>query len=167
VRGAAPKRLTANRPGDRPKEPTMPTLRFRHPRLPVSLLFGLAAATLTGAALADELPTFRKGTWEFQRTVDGGPGKSQKLSNRECVDPTADMKRQNAMLTKMGCTFSPVAKSGNAYTFTSQCKMQGIVAQSKTVLTYESDGAYRLNVESTQNGRPSKETLTAKRVGDC
>lgn len=133
----------------------------------VAVAIGAAAALLAGTALADDLPTFRKGTWEFQRTVDGGPGKSQKLSNRECVDPTADMKRQNAMLTKMGCTFSPVAKSGNAYTFTSQCRMQGIVAQSKTVLTYENEGAYRLNVESTQNGQPSKETLVAKRVGDC
>ena len=135
--------------------------------LAIRIAIGAAAALLAGTALADELPTFRKGTWDFQRTVDGGPGKSQKLSNKECVDPAADMKRQNAMLTKVGCTFSPVAKSGNAYTFTSQCKMQGIVARSKTVLTYESEGAYRLNVESTQNGQPSKETLVAKRVGDC
>ena len=135
--------------------------------LAIRVAVGAVSASLTGAALADELPTFRKGTWEFQRTVDGGPGKSQKLSNKECVDPTADMKRQNAMLTKMGCTFSPVAKSGNAYAFTSECRMQGIVARSKTVLTYENDGAYRLDVESTQNGQPSKETLVAKRVGDC
>lgn len=38
---------------------------------------------------------------------------------------------------------------------------------SSRTMTVESDGAYRLEVTGTQDGEPMKETLVARRVGDC
>ena len=77
------------------------------------------------------------------------------------------MKRQNARLTAAGCRFSPVRRAGNVYTYTAQCSMAGIQVQSRSTLTVENPGAYRLFVESREGGGTSKETLIARRVGDC
>jgi uncharacterized protein affecting Mg2+/Co2+ transport len=126
-----------------------------------------ALLSLAPTALAQDLPAFRKGLWEFTRTIEGGAGKTQKITTRQCTNPTDDMKKQNDMLTKAGCKFSPVAKSGNAYRFTSQCSIQGVSAQSKSVLTAEGDSAYRVNVESQHGGQSTKELLVARRIGDC
>jgi hypothetical protein len=45
--------------------------------------------------------------------------------------------------------------------------MQGLHVQSKSVITVESDSAYKVEVTSTGAGVPTKELLVAKRVGDC
>ena len=126
---------------------------------------GLAA--LATAADAQELPSFRKGLWEFNRTIDGGAGKPQTLTTKKCASPTDDMRKQNEMLAKAGCKFSPATKSGASYSFTSQCNINGVSAQSKSVITVEGDSAYKVNVESQQGGQSTKELLVAKRIGDC
>ncbi len=130
-----------------------------------ALVAGVAG--VAAAAWAEDLPAFRKGMWEFNRTVDTGTGKPQLISNKECTDPTAAMRKQNDMLTKAGCKFSSVTRSGGAYTFTSDCAIQGVTAQSKSVLTPGGDSAYTVDVESRQGGVTSRERLVAKRVGDC
>jgi len=76
------------------------------------------------------------------------------------------MKKQNAMLENAGCRFSPVTRSGASYSFTSRCDIQGVSAQSKSVIQAEGDAAYKVNVESRQGGESTKESLTAKRIGD-
>jgi hypothetical protein len=146
------------------------TLSFPWPSKRFVIRGAVAAslATLAAVAMAQEFPVFRKGLWEFNRTVDGGgTGKTQTMTTKKCADPTNDMKKQNAMLTKVGCTFSPVAKHGTSYTFTSQCNVQGVSAQSKSVISVEGDSAYRVNVESRQGGQGTKELLVARRIGDC
>lgn len=124
----------------------------------------LIAATFPAAA--DDWPSLRQGLWEFQRTMG-----AQKIDAKKCVDPVADMKRQNAMLEKNGCVISPLKKSGSSYTFESTCnmKMPGgeIRSASTSVITVDSDSAYRLEVRGTMDGEPTNETMTAKRVGDC
>ena len=45
--------------------------------------------------------------------------------------------------------------------------MAGMQVQSRSTLTVESPDAYRLYVESREGGATSKETLIARRVGDC
>lgn len=122
---------------------------------------------LTSASLAQDLPTFRAGMWEFSRTVKSSTGKTQNLTTRKCTSPTDDMKKQNDMLTKAGCKFSPVTKRGKFYTFTSQCTIQGMSGQSKSVMSVDGDAAYRVDVESQQGGQSTKELLVARRVGDC
>jgi hypothetical protein len=125
--------------------------------------------SLSAIAFAAELPPFRKGMWEFNRTVDGqGPGgKPATMTNKKCTDPSADMKRMNDMLSKQGCKFSARSAKANVYSFSSECQMQGISMQSQSIVTVESDSAYTVQVTGSGGGRSTKELLVAKRVGDC
>jgi hypothetical protein len=148
----------------------MPTRRrpdVARRRLPyIAAVAGLALQL--GVAMAEDLPVLRQGMWEFSRTMEaGGNGKPQVIATKKCTDPSADMKLQNAMLTKAGCSFSPLVRSGTTYTFTSQCTLQGISVQSRSVLSFASDSAYEVNVESSQGGKVSRERLVARRVGGC
>lgn len=129
----------------------------------------ICAGALPYLALADDLPTLRKGMWEFNRTVEDpkAAGKPMKVTNKKCTDPTADMKQANEMLTKRGCKFSSVVRSGNTYSFTSDCPLQGVSVKSRSIMTVESDSAYRVDVTSTTGTRSAKEVLVAKRIADC
>jgi hypothetical protein len=127
----------------------------------------LALLAATTAAAADDLPAFRKGQWEFERTIEAGGGKKQTIKSSRCLAPTEDMKAQNERLAKAGCKFTPVTRSGSNYTFGSQCTIQGIVANSTTTITPEGDSAYRLVVEGITAGEKTRDVLVAKRVGDC
>lgn len=133
---------------------------------PSAFALTLLVATATAAA---DLPTFRKGMWEFNRTVaaQGSDGKDTTLSKQQCTDPSADMKRMNDMLAKQGRTFSPISAKGNVYTFSSECRIQGLHSQTQSVLTVEGDDAYSVQVTGTTAGQPTRELLRAKRVGDC
>jgi hypothetical protein len=135
----------------------------------VVVLGAALAMTFAAVAFADPWPTLRSGMWEYKRTMvrSDEPGKPVVITKRKCGNPAEDMKRQNAKLTAVGCQFSPVRQAGNTYTFTAQCSMAGIQVQSRSTLTVENPGAYRLFVESREGGGMSKETLIARRVGDC
>jgi Protein of unknown function (DUF3617) len=124
-------------------------------------------AVLLTVADAQELPSLRQGMWEFKRTVDVGPGKTQTITTKKCTNPTDDMKKQNDMLTKTGCTFSSPTKSGTSYRFTSQCTVQGVPMQSASVISVDSDSAYRVDVDLQAGGQKTKEQLIARRIGDC
>jgi hypothetical protein len=133
----------------------------------------LAVATLlfllSGLASAAELPGFRQGKWDFQRTVEGqaAGGKPVTLTNQKCTDPSADMKKMHEVMSKQGCTFSGVAAKGNVYSFSSTCKIQGADVEFASEMTVESDSAYTVDVTSTGGGQSTREHLVAKRVGDC
>lgn len=131
-------------------------------------IFVIAATTST-AALADDLPTFRPGLWEFKRTAEprGAGGKPMQVEDKKCTDPTSDMKTMNDTLAEQGCKFSAISRSGSAYTFSSDCEIRGTRYQSRSVLTVESDSAYRVEVSSSGAGSATKELLVAKRVGEC
>jgi hypothetical protein len=129
----------------------------------------LCATALPCVALADDLPSFRPGLWEFKRSVEGtnGAGKPLNTEIKKCVDPTADMRKMNEALTKQGCKASSVVKSGNAYSFTTDCQIQGVPMQSRSVVTVESDSAYKVDVTSKGGARSTTEALVAKRIGEC
>jgi hypothetical protein len=122
-----------------------------------------------GMALSDDLPGFRRGMWEFNRTMEGAgsQGKSQAITSKKCTNPTEDMKRQNEMLLKAGCKFSPITRSGNTYSFTSDCTLQGASAQGKTIVSVENDSAYTVHIETRQGNQVTKEILKARRIGEC
>jgi hypothetical protein len=130
-------------------------------------LLAVFAFALALPAHAQDLPQFRKGMWEFDRTVDAGTGRPQALKSQRCTNPTDDLRKQNAMLEQVGCKASEVTHSGNTYSFSADCNVNGVAVQSKSVITVESDSAYRVNVESKQGPQSTKETLVARRVGDC
>lgn len=128
----------------------------------------LLASLLTWAvsATAAEMPEFRQGFWEYERTL----GDSRFVA-KECGDPAATMREHNASLTKLGCKLSPLVQQGSTYTFSSECAIKlpsGVYASSATsVLTVESDSAYRLDVRETNHGKTSEQTIVAHRVADC
>lgn len=147
----------------------------RFQKLSKKILFcSLIAVDMNFAAFASvteagDMPTFRQGMWEFNRTIQNtdGPGKSQTMTVKKCTSPTEDMKKQNEMLTKGGCQLSSVSKKGNTYSFTADCKIQGVAVQSKSIMTVENDSAYSVKVESRSAAQDTKEVLLARRTGDC
>lgn len=135
-------------------------------RLILSIVALCAAGT---AAAADQWPPLRHGMWEFSRSIEtpGKGGKPQTMKTKQCTNPTEDMKRQNEMLSKAGCRFSPVTRSGNIFTYSAQCKMQGMAGTSKSVLTVDGDSSYTIRIESDFGGEATREVLQARRSGDC
>jgi hypothetical protein len=125
---------------------------------------GLLAVATAGSAA--ELPSFRPGIWEFERLLG-----NSKLVARECIDPTQEMRSNQASLAKLGCRLSPLNQDGSIYTFTSECTMKlpsGTSAWSTTSsLTVESDTAYRLQVRETTQGKTSEQIVVAHRVDNC
>jgi hypothetical protein len=134
------------------------------PHLLLALLALLAAAPR--AARADDVPLLRQGLWEYQRTAG-----VNKFAATECIDPSEDLRRQHVALEKMGCKLSPALRAGATYTYTADCSVKlpsGAVAFSTTsVLTAESDTAYRLENRLTSQGGTTNESISAQRVADC
>jgi hypothetical protein len=136
------------------------------------LASALAKAGLTTLFIAtpvqgEEPPAFRQGLWQFDRTVGG-----QKIETHECTNPTEELKRQNALLTKSGCTFTPTRRSGDRYTFSAECTVDtpgaaSVSARSTSVMTVENDSAYKVEITTTGAGTSTQEMLIARRIGDC
>lgn len=148
-----------------------PVSAITHLLLPAPVRFAalLAAALATGSVAAEDLPVFRAGMWEFDRTIEASTatGKPQTIQTRTCTSPTSDMKAQNEMLTRSGCRFSGISRAGNKYSFSAVCSLQGASGTSKSELTADGDSAYSIRIESNLGGAPSRELLRARRVGDC
>jgi hypothetical protein len=139
------------------------------PRRLKPLLLLVLVTVLTAApwvARADEVPLLRQGLWEFQRTAG-----VSKFTATECIDPSEDLRRQHAALEKMGCKLSPALRAGSTYTYTADCSVKlpsGAATFSTTsVLTAESDTAYRIENRLTSQGGTTNESITAQRVADC
>ena len=133
---------------------------------PVARMLPLGLLAMATTASTAELPSFRPGVWEFERLLG-----NSKLVARECIDPTQEMRSNQASLAKLGCRLSPLNQDGSTYTFTSECSMKlpsGTSAWSTTSsLTVESDSAYRLKVQETNQGKTSEQLVVAHRVEDC
>jgi vacuolar-type H+-ATPase catalytic subunit A/Vma1 len=71
------------------------------------------------------------------------------------MNPTEDMKKKNEKYVKNGCKFSPISKKGNTYSYTADCKTQGVARQSKITITVENDSAYSLKIV-TQSGKQAR-----------
>jgi hypothetical protein len=142
---------------------TRTSIRAISRALSVTMLLLVGIAPLSAA----DWPTFKPGQWTFERTMDGAGAPRDRVSTTECTDPTADQKEQQAMLTKAGCQFTPLAQSGKTYRYSATCKMGGMTSKSDSVLEVESAEAYTVTVDSTVDGKKSHEVLRARRTGDC
>lgn len=127
------------------------------------LLAGLAMP----AGAADPLPQFKPGLWEFKRSVDGGDGRPATLTNQKCTSPTDDMHKKTESMALAGCQPSPVTRTGNLYSFSLACTLQGVAIESRSVITAEGDSAYKVDAETKQGSRTTRELLVARRLGDC
>lgn len=129
-------------------------------------LLALASVVAAWPARAEDVPVLRQGLWEYQKTAG-----ANKFAATECIDPSEDLRRQHAALEKMGCTLSPTQRSGSSYTYAAECSVKlpsGAVSFSTvSVLTAESDSAYRLDNRMTTRAGTTNESITAQRVADC
>lgn len=133
-------------------------------RIRLALLLAILAVP---AFAADELPVFRAGLWEFKRSVDGGDGKPVTLTSQKCTNPTEDMQKKTEGMMAAGCKPTPVTKSGNLYSFSLKCKLQGVDVESRSVIKVDSDSAYTVDAESKQGSKTTREQLSARRIGNC
>jgi uncharacterized protein DUF3617 len=119
-----------------------------------------------GVARGADVPTFRQGVWEYERTVG-----TSKFVAKECIDPSEEFRLQDTALGRMGCKVSPTTQSGSTYTFNAECMVKlpsGVASWTTTsMLTAENDSAYRLETHTARNGRVRDEVTTARRVADC
>jgi predicted secreted protein len=119
-----------------------------------------------GAASAEDMPSFRQGLWEYQRTAG-----TNRYAATECIDPGEDLRRQQTVLQKLGCKLAPTTRAGSTWTYGADCTVQlpsGFVAFSTaSLLTADSDVAYQVETRTTRRGATATETITAHRVADC
>ena len=141
--------------------------RSSTPRLPQYLLFALVTLLCAiPTARADDVPLLRQGLWEYQRTAG-----TQKFAATECIDPSEDLRRQQAALERLGCKVAPVGRNGTSYTYAADCALKlpsGVVTfNTTTVLIADRDTEYRIERRIVNQGATSDESITAKRVADC
>ncbi len=133
--------------------------------------FARLAVVVLGTSVvvvAQEWPVLKQGMWEITRTMQAPGGGAPKVVNtKRCMDPAEDWKQQNARMSRMGCAFSPIKKSGGTYTFTAACNVMGTSSKTTTTIVPEGDSAYTLTVTGTTDGAATNETMKAKWTGAC
>ncbi len=133
-----------------------------------ALAIGLGSTSVSAAEI--EAPQFRKGLWNFHRTIerirDASYG-NQVLVQEEmtrCVDPNVAMKAIFASPSIGNCHSTRPERIGNRFVFARRCDFMGPV---RTEITVESDVAYtELNVLSVGE-TPRQDLVVARRIGDC
>lgn len=117
-------------------------------------------------ARADDIPSLQPGLWQFQRTAG-----TAKFAATECIDPSEDLRQQHEAMVRMGCNVSAPLHSGTTYTYAAQCAIKlpsGAVTFSTTsVLTAQSETAYRVENTIVKQGVTTSETISGERVSDC
>jgi hypothetical protein len=133
-------------------------------RLTLALAAVLAAAQWTAGA--DGFPSLRQGLWEYQRTAG-----ANKYAAKECLDPSEYLLGRQAAQERIGCRLSPIKRVGSTYTYGADCAVKlpsgAAMFSTTSVLTVDSDSAYRIETRTTSANGTSNESITAQRVADC
>ncbi len=147
----------------------------RHKRTRMIVAMASLAAFLTSSrapAVAGEIesPHFQKGLWNFQRTIERlrpSPDPNLLLAREDvtrCVDPSLAMKAIFASPRVGNCNTAKPELVGNRFVFPVRCDFMGPV---RTEITVESDVSYTETNLLTAGNFPRKDTVVARRVGDC
>lgn len=149
---------------------------FARARVARGLMLGLLGTGFAGpmTAFGDEFdgPSFRSGMWSFERTLENrGPlqalPRATFVTRQEverCVDPTEAMKETFRASSVGSCHSAVPERRGNRYIFSLRCDAMGPV---RTEIAVESDAAYTETNELTVGKFARKETVVARRIGDC
>lgn len=131
---------------------------------------GAALMLAWGVSRAEEWPEVQHGLWETERSMENEAGS---LKDSICTNPIEDLKKLNRTLEQNSdCQYDPPSKDGDSYRYRTECAMNNLGGVSfsvvtTSVLTMDGENAYSLEVERTISSTTKKETLRAKRVGDC
>lgn len=138
------------------------------PAVRIRCLLACVALLAHAAPLpAQDWPVLRQGRWQFDRTIEGMGPAPQKVSRTECIDPTANFRRQQEQLARAGCTVTPPTRRGDDYRYTARCTLAGTATVSESVMTVTGPDGYTVRVASTVDGKATREVLVARRLGDC
>jgi hypothetical protein len=139
-------------------------------KIPGYLLLCTLSGILSSAAAAgaDELPVFRPGLWSFSVTVNHYGEKNPKVRTMtRCADPGEEIRKKWQSLAVQSCKFSPLAHTGNQYSYSSACSDRGRTVSTRSVIIADQDDAYRVDSESHTQTQANREVVLARRVGDC
>jgi hypothetical protein len=133
----------------------------------------LSALPLGTQVQAYDGPSFSKGLWKFERSLEVSSRKNGMPNAKHvrvdppvtrCVDPTEAMKETFRPVSIGSCHSTLPEKIRNGYHFAQRCDYLGPV---KTIISIESETAYRETNELTVGPSPKKEIVVARRIGDC
>ena len=145
----------------------------RHPAIFAVAAAACALLAAKSASFADDGPVLRSGLWKFERTIETNGEPTNRLQTSglpidhdttRCVDPTQALKLELAPLQFGVCSVKDLRKTDHGYVFEKICSGATPI---KTELNVESDSAYTEVNEGTIGKISTKETLVARRVGDC
>ena len=145
----------------------------RHPVILAIAVVAFALLAAKSESLAYDGPVLRGGLWKFERTLETNGKQTDRLQtsglpiDRDttgCVDPTHALKLELAPLQFGVCSVRDLRKTDGGYVFEKICSGATPI---KTELNVESDSAYTEVNEGTIGKISTKETLVARRVGDC
>ena len=152
------------------------SLELRHAILVKPLAMISAAVSLlvftAGLANAEDWPKFRKGVWQFERTLaltgrEFGSDEDRVVFKREmrrCVDPSEAMKETFRPVSVGNCHSKRAERVANKYVFALRCDYMGPV---RTTIDVESDAAYTETNELEVGLLPRTDTVIARRIADC
>jgi len=133
----------------------------------------LTALPIGKQPLAYDGPTFTKGLWLFQRSTEFVT-KHWVLPNARrvkleqpvvrCVNPTEAMIETFRQVSIGACQSTRPERQNNTFIFAKRCDYLGPV---KTVITVESETAYRETNELLTSASPKRDIVVARRLGDC
>jgi len=138
----------------------------------ISALGGVLGSPTTINAEEFGGPSFQRGMWAFERTLEH-IGPSSRLPNAtfasrqdmlRCVDPTEAMKETFRSSNVGDCHSVKPDKIDNRYVFSLRCDFMGPV---RTVIEVKGDSAYTETNEAAAGKFLKRETVIAHRVGDC
>lgn len=131
------------------------------------VIAGSAGSSVAWAEVPFGGPTFRKGLWRFDRTLEY-PNHRVVVRQEEltrCVDPTHAMKGTFSSPDIGSCRSTKPERSENRYTFESRCDFMGPV---RTDIIVHSDEAYtETNGLLNAGNFPKVDKVIAQRIGDC
>jgi hypothetical protein len=125
-----------------------------------------------GLAHAEDWPKFRKGVWQFERTLaltgrEFGSDEDRVVFKREmrrCVDPSEAMRETFRPVSVGNCHSKRAERVANKYVFALRCDYRGPV---RTTIDVESDAAYTEINELEVGQLPRTDTVIARRIADC
>ena len=139
----------------------------------IGFAVGLSILPLGAQLQAYDGPVFAKGVWSFERSLEVSSHNAVVPNAKRvrvappvtrCVDPTEAMKEIFRSVSIGSCRSTAPERTKNTYRFAQRCDHLGPVT---TVISVESETAYRETNELTVGSSPRKEIVVARRLGDC
>src|SRR5262245_25920900 len=137
-------------------------------------LLGAGLSLGTGLADAKDPPKFRPGLWQFDRTleIDGVKTERQLLTSNlmvkpretRCVSPSAALRIASRPIYLGNCRVTRSQPGDNDYVTMTYCGPGDPV---KSELKVDSDTAYTEIHEGKIGASTTKDTVVARRIGDC